>query len=206
MKFSVYILFSISFIFGQWFDINYGGINRSYYVAYPPNSIEPAGLIINMHGFGGTAAAQIAGTQMNNYAHPQNLAVVYPQGSASGIGTSSWNIGTFWDFNNQDDVGFISAIIDEIALNFQINLNKIYACGFSNGGYLSFELACKLSSKIAAFASVAGHMFIDTYNDCSPTHPTPFLSINGTEDNYDGIGEYYLPVENSNNYWIDFAF
>ena len=44
-------------------------------------------------------------------------------------------------------------------------------------------------------------MFIDTYNDCSPTHPTPFLSINGTEDNYQGIASYYLSVDDSNNYW-----
>ena len=83
-------------------------------------------------------------------------------------------------------------------------IERVYVTGFSNGGYLSFELACKLSSEVAAFASVAGHMFIDTYNDCSPTHPTPFLSINGTEDNYDGIAGYYLPIENSNNYWVEY--
>ena len=63
---------------------------------------------------------------------------------------------------------------------------------------LSFEIAYEVSNRIAAFASVAGHMFIDTFNDCSPSHPTPFISINGTEDNYQGIGFYYLSVEN----WI----
>ena len=208
MKFSVYILFSISFIFGQWFDINYGGINRSYYVAYPPNSTEPAGLIINMHGFGGTAAAQIAGTQMNNYAHPQNLAVVYPQGSASGIGTSSWNIGTFWDFNTQDDVGFISTIIDEIALNFSIDLDKIYACGYSNGGYMAYELACELSDKITAFGSVAGNFMLNSDQNCDSEREIPIIHFHGTND---GTVDYSPPafdqaytVSESIDYWREY--
>ena len=101
-KYSLYIICTLSLCFSQWFDLNYGGLNRTYYVAYPSNSSEPAGLIINMHGFGGTASSQISGTQMNNYAHPENLAVVYPQGVNSSIGSPSWNVGTFWDFNLQE--------------------------------------------------------------------------------------------------------
>ena len=205
MRVLVYILFSISFAFSQWFEINYGGISRSYYVAYPPSSSEPAGLIINMHGFGGTASGQIAGTQMNNYAHPQNLAVVYPQGSASGIGTSSWNIGTFWDFNDQDDVGFISSMIDEIASNFQINSNKIYACGFSNGGYMSYELACELSDKITAFGSVSGNFMLNSDQNCESEREIPIIHFHGTSD---GTVDYSPPsfdqaltVSESIDYW-----
>ena len=113
IKYFLYIILFYSFCFAQWFDLNYQGTNRTYYVAYPNNSSSPAGLIINMHGFGGTAACQISGTQMNSYAHPENLAVVYPQGANSSIGTTSWNVGTFWDFSTQDDVCFLSAVIKE---------------------------------------------------------------------------------------------
>ena len=60
------------------------------------------------------------------------------------------------------------------------------------------------NDKIAGIGVVGGHMFIDTYNYCSPTHPTPIINIHGTDDFYDGISTYYLSQENSNNYWINY--
>lgn len=207
-KYLLYIICMYSVCFGQWFDLNYGGVNRTYYVAYPTNSSEPAGLIINMHGFGGTASSQISGTQMNNYAHPQNIAVVYPQGVNSGIGSPSWNVGTFWDFNTQDDVGFISAVIDEISLNFEINSNRIYACGFSNGGYMTYELACELSDKITAFGSVAGNFMLNPDQDCENGREIPIIHFHGTNDptvDYDPPSfDQALTVEESIDYWSNF--
>ena len=52
----------------------------------------------------------------------------------------------------------------------------------SNGGYMGYHLACNLSNKFAAIASVTGSMTNDTYNDCNPTHPTPILQIHGLLD------------------------
>ena len=191
-KYSLYIILTCSFCFTQWFDMNYGGVNRTYYVAYPDGMSEPSGLIINMHGFGGNASGQMSGTQMNNYAHPQNIAVVYPQGANSTIGTTSWNVGTFWDFNDQDDIGFISAIIDEIALNFEIDLNRVYACGMSNGGYMAYELACELSDKIVAFGSVTGNFMLNSsQNDCQDQErEIPIIHLHGTSD---AVVNYYPP-------------
>ena len=204
----LYIIFIFSICFSQWFDLNYGGVNRTYYVSYPDNSTEPAGLIINMHGFGGTASSQINGTQMNNYAHPENLAVVYPQGVNSSIGSPSWNVGTFWDFNLQDDVGFLSTVIDEVASNFEINLNKIYACGYSNGGYMAYELACELSDKITAFGSVSGNFMLNSDQQCSGEREIPIIHFHGTND---PTVDYYPPsfdqaltVSEAIDYWSIF--
>ena len=144
-------------------------------------------------------------SDMRNISDNENFILVYPQAYSDSNGIPIWNLGGVNSkATDVDDVGFISQLINKIAEFYSVDRERVYVTGFSNGGYLSFELACKLSSEVAAFASVAGHMFIDTYNDCSPTHPTPFLSINGTEDNYDGIGGYYLPIENSNNYWVEY--
>ena len=52
----------------------------------------------------------------------------------------------------------------------------------SNGGFMSYQLACQLSDKIAAIASVTGSMSPATYNACNPQHPTPILEIHGTAD------------------------
>jgi polyhydroxybutyrate depolymerase len=52
----------------------------------------------------------------------------------------------------------------------------------SNGGFMSYHLACNLSSKIAAIASVTGSMSKETYEDCNPTHPTSIMQFHGTDD------------------------
>ena len=208
MKYLIYIFFTFTFCFSQWFDLNHDGINRTYFIAYPDEASEPSGLIINMHGFGGNASSQYSGTQMHNYAHPQNMAVVYPQGVNSGIGSPSWNVGTFWDFNTQNDVSFIDAVIDDVASNFEINLNKVYACGYSNGGYMAYELACELSNEITAFGSVAGNFMLNSDQECNNEREIPIIHFHGTND---ATVDYYPPsfdqaltVEESIDYWSAF--
>ena len=186
----------------------FDGLSRDY-ILFVPDSYdenENTPIVFNLHGGSSTAEEQLNYiSDMRSLSDNEKFILVYPQASSDANGIPIWNLGGVNSkATDVDDVGYISHLIDRISEFYSVDRDRIYVTGFSNGGYLSFELACKLSSKIAAFASVAGHMFIDTYNDCSPTHPTPFLSINGTEDNYDGIGEYYLPVENSNNYWIEY--
>ena len=186
----------------------FDGLSRDY-ILFVPDSYdenENTPIVFNLHGGSSTAEEQLNYiSDMRILSDNEKFILVYPQASSDANGIPIWNLGGVNSKATEvDDVGYISHLIDRISEFYSVDRDRIYVTGFSNGGYLSFELACKLSSKIAAFASVAGHMFIDTYNDCSPTHPTPFLSINGTEDNYDGIGEYYLPVENSNNYWIEY--
>ena len=105
-----------------------------------------------------------------------------------------------------DDIGFTEAMIDAIASDYSINLERVYATGMSNGGFMSFLLACQLSDKIAAIASVTGSMTPETYNNCSPEHPMPALHIHGTTDlvvAYDGA-PWTESVEDVLNYWVGF--
>ena len=199
------IFLLISFSFCQWFNINHQGINRSYYVSYPNNSIESTPLIINMHGYGGNATNQQIYSEMDQFAHLQNIAVVYPQGL-----NYSWNVFTYWDSNPYDDVGFISVMIDQIAENFNIDLDRVYACGMSNGGYMSYRLACDLSDKITAFGSVTGNFMINnSINDCEDQdRDIPIIHFHGTAD---GIVNYYPPsfdgaltVEESIQFWSNY--
>ena len=203
VKYLSIISIVISLSFAQWFNINHEGVNRTYYVSYPANSTEPTPLIINMHGYGGTAQDQQAYSQMDQFAHDQNIAVVYPQGL-----NYSWNVFTYWDSNPYDDVGFISIMIDAIAQDFDIDLNKIYACGMSNGGYMSYRLACDLSDKITAFGSVTGNFMLQNIdsNDCiDQDREIPIIHFHGTADpivnyappSFDGS----LTVSESIDFW-----
>jgi polyhydroxybutyrate depolymerase len=52
----------------------------------------------------------------------------------------------------------------------------------SNGGFMSYQLACELSDRIAAIASVTGSMNLGWFNSCNPSHPMPVMEIHGTLD------------------------
>jgi len=197
------ILFSLCFC--QWFDLNHDSYNRTYYVAYPEGVNESTPLIINMHGYGGNAAGQISYTQMNQYAHAEGMAVVYPQGL-----NNSWNVYTYWDNNPYNDVGFISDMIDAIASDFDIDLDRVYACGMSNGGYMAYRLACDLSDKIAAFGSVTGNfMLTSLIGDCvDQNREIPIIHFHGTAD---GVVGYFPPsfdesltVQESADFWSNY--
>ena len=183
----VYIILSTTLIYPQWFNLNQEGVNRSYYISYPSNVTESTPLIINMHGYGSNAQQQQQYSEMDQFAHSQNIAVVYPEGL-----NNSWNVFTYWDGNSYDDVSFISDMIDDISENFNIDLNRVYACGMSNGGYMSYRLACDLSSKIAAFGSVTGNFMINNeFGDClDQGRDIPIIHFHGTAD---AVVNYYPP-------------
>jgi polyhydroxybutyrate depolymerase len=202
----------ISFSYAQGYiseTIEYDGLTREYSI-YVPASYDGTTsfpLLFNFHGGGGDIASQIAIADMSPIADTANFIVVYPQARQDPSDGNSFNWipkvpGTF------DDVPFISSLIDTIASSYQINQDRIYACGYSLGGDMCFELACKLSSRIAAIAPVARTMQANPDSFCSPVHPTGVLTILGTDDNtspYNGLTylgtEYYLSAEETHNYW-----
>jgi len=202
------LIFFINFSFAQWFTLDHEGVIRSYYVSFPADihPEENIPLIINMHGYGGNAEQQQTYSEMDIYAHPQNIAVVYPQGL-----NNSWNVFTYWDSNFYDDVGFISTMLDEIDNNFNIDEDRIYACGMSNGGYMAYRLACDLSDKIAVFGSVTGNFMLQSgdLQDCiDQEREIPIIHFHGTADlvvnyappSFDGS----LTVSESIDFWSSY--
>jgi polyhydroxybutyrate depolymerase len=189
--------------------IQYDGLKREYSIyvpaSYDGNTNFP--LVFNLHGGGGNIASHIGIADMSPIADTANFIVVYPQARPDPSDGNSFNWiskvpGTF------DDVPFFSSLIDTIASNYQIDLNRIYACGYSLGGDMSFELACKLNSRIAAIAPVARTMQANPNSFCSPVHPTGVLTILGSNDftsPYNGITfggiEYYLSAAATHRYW-----
>ncbi|PLX02108.1 MAG: hypothetical protein C0595_12320, partial [Marinilabiliales bacterium] len=102
--------------------------------------------------------------------------------------------------------GFTSALIDSLSALYNIDTDRVYATGMSNGGFMSFLLACQLGDKIAAVAPVAGSMTPETYDECSPIHSMPILQFHGTTDNvvpYDGA-IWTRPVQDAIDYWVDY--
>jgi len=179
--------------------LTHDGLTREYYVSYPDSATDPCPLIINMHGYSSDALDQQSYSEMDDVALNQNIAVVYPMGI-----DSAWNVGTYWDFSDADDIGFISVLIDSVSEDYDIDLDRVYACGMSNGGYMAYELACELSDKIAAFGSVTGNFMLNANQTCDDSREIPFIHIHGTYDlivPYSNSWDGSMYVGESIEYW-----
>ena len=169
----------------ETYDILYDGILREYLLSVPPSSNSKMPLIISLHGFTNNPEVQQDLLQMDDYAFENNIVVVYPKGY-----NKSWNVGTWWDLNSQNDIGFIDTVIDDIISNFFIDQNRIYAFGYSNGGYMTYDLMCHLSHRITAFGSLSGN-FMQNAEDVIPERDLPIIHIHGIND---GVIDYYPPA------------
>jgi polyhydroxybutyrate depolymerase len=177
------------------------------YILYIPNSYDGTSempLLINFHGFDGDMNEYMKYADMRSLAEAENFILVYPQGTLID-GYSHWNAALDSPDNKSDadDLGFIEVLIDKLSKDYMIDLERIYACGYSNGAMFSYALACYKSNLIAAVGSVSGAM-LDT--KCTTSHPMPVVIIHGTKDGvlpYDGSSEY-KSIETVLNFWKNF--
>jgi len=212
MKYTTVILLFTGFVFSSSAQqtinasITHDGIERDY-ILYVPEIYDGSTavpLVLNFHGFGSGASQQMFYGDFRDIADTEGFLLVHPEGTTL-IGNQFWNVGFPGLSSTIDDVGFTEALIDELATLYTIDLDRVYATGMSNGGFMSFLLACQLSEKIAAVASVTGSMTQDTFDDCNAQLPTPVLQIHGTEDDVVFYNEnnLSLPIPNVISYWVD---
>lgn len=160
------------------------GVERNY-LTYVPASLpqgSPAPVVLVLHGFTQTAQGIMSYSGFNALAEAERFIAVYPNGI-----NLSWNVG--FSSSGANDIGFLNALIDTLDIKYPVDLDRVYACGMSNGGFMSYRLACELSGRIAAIASVTGSMTTQTFSDCHPGRPVPVMEIHGTSDlivNYNG--------------------
>ena len=190
-------------------SIEVEGETREYLI-YVPNTydtIQSFPLMLNFHGFTMSARNQMEVSDMRALSETDEFILVYPQGTRL-WGSTHWNVGSWTLGSNAKDVEFIAALINQIADNYNIDDERVYACGYSNGGFFSHELACQLSQKIAAIGTVAANISEETINNCNPSHPIPIITISGTRDDeveYDGsMPERTLSQEETLEYWRTF--
>jgi len=168
-------------------SFNWDATQRVYYIKTPLQATanESLPLLISMHGFGGNALSHINYTNFKNIADREGFYLIYPQGSKLPSilgGSTHWNVGGWTSKSTTDDLGFLNKVLELASNSHNYDKERVYATGMSNGGYMSYSLACNLSDKIAAIASVTGSMTNDVYNDCEPSRPIPVLQIHGLRD------------------------
>ncbi|HEY4710438.1 MAG TPA: PHB depolymerase family esterase [Candidatus Acidoferrales bacterium] len=154
-----------------------GGLRRNYLLHVPADlpAGKPAPLVLVLHGGGGHDWNMPGFTHFDELADQQGFLVAYPD-AVNGYWNASRNTST------ADDVGFIRALIDEVARAHSLELRRVYSTGISNGGFFTNRLACDLGDKIAAIASVAATMPESLAVACKPSRAISVMYIQGTED------------------------
>jgi len=174
-------------------------------------------LMMCFHGGSGTAEGQLYTGDLRDKADEDRFVLVYPQAlpDPNDGGSANWQVVTsgelpFTEPNPHSDIDFVSNLIDEMQLLHNVDPSRIYAMGYSNGGGFVYDLACRLNDKVTGVGAVARTMYAESYANCDVNHPTPIVTILGTNDfisSYDGITYagtlYYHSSDAGNDLWID---
>ena len=165
-------------------DLKHDSLDRYYFIYRPANLNTDISVpvLFALHGYGSSALSHLTYTNYFSLADANNFIVIYPQGTTTDTLSSHWNVGGWTSKSTRKDIEFIDTVIDLIKDKIEIDQTRIYSSGMSNGGYMSYSLACNLNSKIAAIASVTGSMTPDNFDNCSPSNPISVLQIHGLQD------------------------
>jgi polyhydroxybutyrate depolymerase len=160
------------------------------YLLYVPESYDPSKptpLVLSFHGFIDWPAHHRDMTHWNEVADEHGFIVVYPSGTGLPLRWRAYEQPAE-DQELSEDVQFISDLIDKLQVDYNIDPQRIYANGMSNGGGMTFLLSCQLSDRIAAIGGVAG-AYMTPWEACAPSRPVPGIFFHGTADTivpYDG--------------------
>lgn len=194
--------------------LTWGGRARSYLVHVPPgyDGVRPIPAVLALHGATSNAWLHRDFTGLDDKADREGFVAVYPNGTGNVASVLIWNGGNPYGYayqNNIDDVGFIAALLDDLATVVNLDATRVYGCGMSNGAQMAYRLASELTDRFAAVAAVAGPMGLP---DCRPSRPIPVLHIHGTEDEFapfkGGVGPkavygaHFQSVEHTIRCWV----
>jgi polyhydroxybutyrate depolymerase len=203
-------------------EIQFGGAKRFLKIHVPPkyNKANATPLILVFHGGGGYPDAIRYESRMDELSDREGFIVIYPGGTNKRLVKDrilEWNDGRPYQDGSPkkvDDVGFVSAMLDDLRGLLNIDYNRVYAAGFSNGAQLCYRLAKQLTHRIAAIGTVAGQR---PARDDIPTPPRPIsvIQFSGRQDTiapYDGGSPHFeakfktelLPVEKTIRSWVEF--
>lgn len=208
----------------NWVNGSFGfeGQNRTFKTYHAAAAQQDMAVVIMLHGLGGsmndvdmtsftaisdTANLLLVSPQALNYTHP----LIGDMGPAwnSGIKVIGTPLGDIELNPGINDAGFLAALTDSIKANFAVDENRIFLCGFSNGGFMTQRMLCEQPGLFRAAASHSGTKAL-TLTQCSGM-AIPVAHFHGTTDEVVDInGTFYmmgmsapvgLSVDSLVNYW-----
>lgn len=148
-------------------------------------------LVVLLHGYGASSTIQNAYFGLSRRRSERGFILVLPNGTFDASGKRFWNATdaccNFAD-TAVDDVQYLTDLLTEAKERLAVDADRVYFMGHSNGGFMSYRMACELGSEISAIASLAGSSFDDA-QDCAEDGQVGVLQIHGDNDQtvlYDG--------------------
>jgi len=156
------------------------GVTRRYllYVPKTYDRSKPTPLIVSFHPAATWPAVEMSISRWNDVADEHGFIVVFPEGSGflfGGLGPGP----QIWP--GEPDVKFVSDLIDKLQREYNIDANRIYANGMSNGGDMAISRSCELPERIAAVGSVSG-AYRRSEELCPNSKAVPVVMFHGTAD------------------------
>jgi polyhydroxybutyrate depolymerase len=179
--------------------VRVGDLERRYRIYIPKSydATKPTPVVLVYHGGGGNPESMIRLTGMNAKADEAGFLVVYPFGTGKLTNTLlTFNGGECCGYamqNKIDDVGFTRELLDDLAKVANVDADRVFATGLSNGGIMAHYVASELSDRIAAIAPVGGPLMMEAPRN---TRPVPVMHFHGTADAFapfqGGYGKGFL--------------
>jgi polyhydroxybutyrate depolymerase len=149
---------------------------------YDPNT--PAPLIVLLHGYGANGPAQDAYMGFSLLANEFGFLLIFPDGLLNPLNQRFWSAtDACCNFfaSPTDDSAYIRGLIDTVSAQYSVDDRRVFVTGHSNGGFMSYRMACDHADVVAAIASFAGATY-DNPASCNPSEPVHVLQIHGTAD------------------------
>ena len=188
--------------------IEENGVRREY-ILYP-STLEsrdtPVALVINFHGYGDCASAYAEDIGnfygLNNLADDEGFLIVYPQAMIREKGDPYWEPGDVGPDIAINDVMFARRLVSDVANKLQIDIEKTFAVGFSNGGMMAYDLACTAADVFDSVAIMSG---VRLDGVCEESISKSVLHFHGSDDSViplDGSGDF-PSVYSSIDFWVE---
>ena len=171
--------------------VTVNGATRPYWLYVPDKVSVSTPLVLSLHGTGGHATDK--SPFRTSVADQVGCIVAYPQGENIFFPVFGSTL-PGWHATGEDskDIDFFKAVINDVAAHFSIDRKRVYCCGFSNGGMMTYTAACVASDVFAAFASISGYPINEFHLHQAGPRPVPFLHIHGKADDF--VRYRHMPV------------
>ncbi|HET7754407.1 MAG TPA: PHB depolymerase family esterase [Anaeromyxobacteraceae bacterium] len=166
----------------RWGDPKDLVASRPYRVLVPPSYARgrPAPLVVLLHGYGSSGAAQLAYFGFAQLSAARGVLVAYPDGSLDRAGRRFWNAADVYG-SDVDDVAYLSAVLDDLEARYDVDRGRVFLVGHSNGAFMAQRMACELSTRVRGVVALAGDAWMGAPR-CKPSAPVPVLQVHGDAD------------------------
>lgn len=170
----------------KFYNLQVNGKTRSYLLYVPNNVKDSAPLVISLHGAGGTVTTTSHDPDFNSIADKDGFIVAYPQGLQTTFPGLGGMQAPGWTSTGEEnfDTDFLKAVVEDIDSKYTLDRKRLYCCGFSNGGMMTYVMANTCSHIFAAFAAISGYPINEFHLHHTSWRPIPFLHIHGKADDF----------------------